>query len=57
MLYNEKGKVIMVVNDGYETNVVLLTEEQKRLVDYLRENGFGIDDITILDENCDLQEI
>ena len=57
MLYNEKGKIIMVVNDGYETNMVLLTEEQKRLVDYLKDNEFGIDDITILDENCDLQEI
>jgi hypothetical protein len=57
MLQNEKGKIIMVVNDGYETNMVLLTEEQKRLVDYLKDNGFGIDDITILDENCDLQEI
>jgi hypothetical protein len=47
----------MVVNDEYETNMVLLTEEQKRLVYYLKDNGIGIEDITILDENCDLQEI
>ena len=58
MLQNGKGKTVMIVNDGYDVNIVLLTEEQKRLLDYLRDNEIDVnDDITILDEDSDLTEI
>jgi len=59
MLYNEKGKTIIIVNDGcYVNDMILLTDEQKRLLDYLRENEINVnDDITIIDKNSNFKEI
>ena len=59
MLQNGKGKTVIIVNDGYNVNdMILLTDEQKRLLDYLRDNEIDVnDDITILDEKSDLKEI
>jgi hypothetical protein len=59
MLQNEKGKTVIIVNDGYNVNdMILLTDEQKRLLDYLRENEIDVnDDITVVDESSDLKEI
>ena len=59
MLQNEKGKTVIIVNNGYNDNdMILLTDEQKRLLDYLRDNEINVcDDITVIDENSDLKEI